>query len=177
MLLFVWPVVEPVFYGMLVIPSIYIAKRHGKPGMLGWWSLTVFCLLHAIGGVMFQCGARHGSAVLNCSVGMLLVASTGLWFEAKRYLESLTMIGKITVGIICFLILAGSFLLFTGYLALPISGKMRLYIACACLGVACFTALAQQVWSMKGEKFSIATPPHKVNVHGTFEHKRNADFF
>ncbi|KAM0353170.1 hypothetical protein ACHAO7_000091 [Fusarium culmorum] len=140
-------IAEPIFYGILLIPSILIAKRHGKPGYLGWGLATLLCVMHAAGGAMLLTGTRYGMTVLTNCAGVLLLASCGIWWEANHHLESLDMAAKIKVGVVHLLVLVGAALMAMNISVL--SGRMQAYIACGCWGVAWLAASAQAIMSMK----------------------------
>ena len=74
-------VLEPIIYGILLLPIGYLLKLHGKPGFLWTLYLTLFSLLHVIGGVMLLCDSRHAVILLNICVGLLILATSAIWFE------------------------------------------------------------------------------------------------
>lgn len=74
-------VMEPIIYGVLLLPVAYLLKLHGKPGFLWSLYLTLFCLLHVIGGVMLLCDSKHAMTILNVCIGVLILATSAIWFE------------------------------------------------------------------------------------------------
>jgi hypothetical protein len=42
-------------------------------------------VMHIVGGAMFLTGTRHAISILNSCIGLLLLASCGLWCEAYVY--------------------------------------------------------------------------------------------
>ncbi|KAM0226859.1 hypothetical protein ACHAPO_012012 [Fusarium lateritium] len=162
---------EPIIYGLLLVPSAFIAKRHGKHGYLGWGLVTLLCLMHVIGGAMQLTGTRHGLSVVNSCPGILLLACCGLWWEANHHLESLNKSAKIKVIVTALLIIAGIILMVN--IQLPtLSSRTKISIACGCWGIAWLAAIIQMVISMKGQSFGFGKPPQKVSPSRVpFEHE------
>ncbi|KAM0419158.1 hypothetical protein ACHAPD_002709 [Fusarium lateritium] len=153
---------EPIIYGLLLVPSAFLVKRHGKHGYLGWGLVTLLCLMHVIGGAMQLTGTRHGLSVLNSCPGILLLACCGLWWEVNHHLESFNKSAKIKVIVTTLLISTGIILMVNIQLR-TLSSRTKISIACGCWGIAWLAAIIQMVISMKAQSFGFGEPPQKVS--------------
>ncbi|KAJ4136553.1 hypothetical protein NW768_004169 [Fusarium equiseti] len=142
-------VLEPIIYGMLLLPVAYLMKLHGKPGILWSLYLTLFSLLHVIGGVMLLCDSKYAITILNFCVGLLILATSAIWWELNHYWETNTVIEKVKIAIIHILVLVGETLLILGAVGDPIlaraSVQVKIGIGLGCLAVAAKLMLIQTI--------------------------------
>ncbi|RFN47658.1 integral membrane protein [Fusarium flagelliforme] len=142
-------VLEPILYGVLLLPVAYLMKLHGKPGFLWSLYLTLFSLLHVIGGVMLLCDSKHAMTILNICIGLLILATSAVWFELNHHWETNKAIEKIKVAIIHILVIAGELLLILGAITDPVTAKtsvqVKIGIGLGCLAVAAKLMLIQAI--------------------------------
>ncbi|RWQ92194.1 hypothetical protein C8Q69DRAFT_106389 [Paecilomyces variotii] len=83
------PTAQLIIYCILALPVLYCLYSHGKPGLLGWLYLFVFCTLRIIGsGLELRQGdldSSSSSALLVNNIGLspLLLAAMGILHEAR----------------------------------------------------------------------------------------------
>ncbi|KAL1867428.1 hypothetical protein Plec18167_008701 [Paecilomyces lecythidis] len=83
------PLAQLIIYCILVLPILYCLYRHGKPGLLGWLYLFIFCTLRIVGsGLEIGHGnvdSSSSSALLVNNIGLspLLLAAIGILHEAR----------------------------------------------------------------------------------------------
>ena len=73
---------ELAIYAVLVLPTLFILYKHGKPGILGWTYLFIFCTLRIIGGAMFLSKSSSAVTVSNIGLSPLLLSAAGVLHEA-----------------------------------------------------------------------------------------------
>lgn len=73
---------QVVLYALLGPPALYVLVKHGRPGILGWLYLFVFCTLRVIGGAMSIAGSEAAGIVSNIGLSPLLLAVTGIVHES-----------------------------------------------------------------------------------------------
>lgn len=82
------PLAQLIIYCILALPILYCLYRHGKPGLLGWLYLFIFCTLRIVGsGLEIGHGdldSSSSSALLVNNIGLspLLLAAIGILHEA-----------------------------------------------------------------------------------------------
>ncbi|GAD98758.1 conserved hypothetical protein [Paecilomyces variotii No. 5] len=82
------PIAQLIIYCVLVLPILYCLYRHGKPGLLGWLYLFIFCTLRIVGsGLEMGHGGNSSSSsallVNNIGLSPLLLAAVGILHEAR----------------------------------------------------------------------------------------------
>lgn len=73
---------ELAIYAVLVLPTLFGLFKHGKPGLIGWGFLFVFCSLRVIGGALFLTDSSAAVTVSNIGLSPLLICTAGLLHEA-----------------------------------------------------------------------------------------------
>ncbi|SPJ82325.1 uncharacterized protein FTOL_09730 [Fusarium torulosum] len=73
---------ELAIYAVLVLPTLFVLFKHGKPGLIGWGFLLVFCSLRVIGGALFLTDSTAAVTVSNIGLSPLLICTAGLLHEA-----------------------------------------------------------------------------------------------
>lgn len=78
------PTAQLAIYAILSLPTIYILVRHGKPGLLGWLYLLIFCVLRITGNAMFLNDPTSTGATVITNIGLspLLLATLGILHES-----------------------------------------------------------------------------------------------
>ena len=79
-------VVKLAVYGILVLPTPDLLRKHGRTGFLGWLYIHIFCVLRIVTGGITLYGNNTSSTatiILN-SIGLspLLLAIVGVLHEA-----------------------------------------------------------------------------------------------
>ncbi|RBR10779.1 uncharacterized protein FIESC28_09310 [Fusarium coffeatum] len=140
-------VIEPIVYGILLLPVAYLLKLHGKPGFLWTLYLTLFSLLHVIGGIMMLCESKHALIILNICVGILILATSAIWFELNHHWETNNAMQKIKVAIIHILVIVGELLLILGATDPGAQGsaQVKIGIGLGCLAVAAKLMVIQAI--------------------------------
>lgn len=70
-------------YLTLSLPVLFLLKKHGRHGFLGWLFLFLFCTLRIISGAMaLKSTSGAASIVSNVGLSPLLLASAGILHEA-----------------------------------------------------------------------------------------------
>ncbi|KAJ4024675.1 hypothetical protein NW752_003230 [Fusarium irregulare] len=138
-------VIEPIVYGILLLPVAYLLKLHGKPGFLWSLYLTLFSLSHVIGGIMMLCEHRHAVIILNICVGILILATSAIWFELNHHWETNGAIQKIKVAIIHILVIVGELLLILGATDPNSGAQVKIGIGLGCLAVAAKLMVIQAI--------------------------------
>ncbi|CAG7557820.1 unnamed protein product [Fusarium equiseti] len=135
-------VIEPIIYGILLLPIAYLIKLHGKPCFLWSLYLTLFSLLHVIGGVMLLCDSKHAMTILNVCVGLLILATSAVWFELNHHWETNKAIERIKIAIIHILVIVGELLLILGAATDPVIAKTSVQIKTG-VGLGCLAVAAK----------------------------------
>ncbi|KAF4951714.1 hypothetical protein FSARC_12837 [Fusarium sarcochroum] len=105
---------ELAIYAVLVLPTLFILYKHGKPGIFGWVYLFVFCTLRIIGGAMFLSKSSSAVTVSNIGLSPLLLSAAGVLHEAQYYREKPTRAEKVKIVLFHVLVGAGVALLAVG---------------------------------------------------------------
>lgn len=77
-----------IIYAILILPAIYCQSRHGRPGLLGWFYVVVYCLIRLIAaGLMLKSDTNHDTStaamiVDNIGLSPLLLGAAGILHEA-----------------------------------------------------------------------------------------------
>lgn len=70
-------------YIILAIPVVFLAIKHKRHGLLGWFFLFLFCALQIIGsGMSVSSTSPSASIVSNVGLSPLLLATSGILHEA-----------------------------------------------------------------------------------------------
>jgi hypothetical protein len=77
-----------IVYIILLNPTLYSLIHHGRKGIMGWYLLTIFCILRIVGAVLQMrvdsTGKGRTAALIISSIGLspLLLAAEGILHEA-----------------------------------------------------------------------------------------------
>jgi hypothetical protein len=77
-----------IVYAILINPAIFSLIHHGRKGIVGWYLLTIFCILRIVGAVLQMhidsTGVSSTGATIISSIGLspLLLAAEGILHEA-----------------------------------------------------------------------------------------------
>ena len=69
-------------YAVMIIPVLYLLKKHGKPGILGWLYFCAFCMLRILGGALALGGSKAATIIANVGLSPLLLAASGILHES-----------------------------------------------------------------------------------------------
>ncbi|WZH49448.1 uncharacterized protein QYS62_010649 [Fusarium acuminatum] len=105
---------ELAIYAILVLPTIFVLFKHGKPGLIGWGFLFVFCSLRVIGGALFLTDSSAAVTVSNIGLSPLLLCTAGLLHEAQYYREKPRRAEKVKIVLFHLLVGAGVALMIVG---------------------------------------------------------------
>jgi hypothetical protein len=81
----VFALIEVAVYIALVNPITYILFKHGRKGILGWFSIQSFCFTRIIGNILvLKDGDKSTAATIVNSIGLspLLIGAVGILHEA-----------------------------------------------------------------------------------------------
>ncbi|KIL92291.1 hypothetical protein FAVG1_04700 [Fusarium avenaceum] len=105
---------ELAIYAVLVLPTLFVLFKHGKPGLIGWGFLFVFCSLRVIGGALFLTDSSAAVTVSNIGLSPLLICTAGLLHEAQYYREKPSRAEKVKIVLFHLLVGAGVALMIVG---------------------------------------------------------------
>ncbi|KAF4447962.1 C6 zinc finger domain protein [Fusarium austroafricanum] len=105
---------ELAIYAILIIPTLFILFKHGKPGLLGWIYLAVFCSLRIIGGAMFLSHSSAANIVSNIGLSPLLLSTAGILHEAQHYRKKTSKLKMIKILLFHIVVTGGIAILATG---------------------------------------------------------------
>jgi hypothetical protein len=83
-------VVTIIAYVTLIIPTVYIWRKHGRQGFLGWNFVYGFCAIRIAGGALSIAAYNNpdlqvaGSIVNSMAISPLILAALGVLNEARK---------------------------------------------------------------------------------------------
>ncbi|KEQ76554.1 hypothetical protein M436DRAFT_30682, partial [Aureobasidium namibiae CBS 147.97] len=83
-------VITIIAYVVLIVPTFYIWRRHGRPGFLAWNFVYALCAIRITGAALSIAAERNASlgtaaAIVNSiAISPLLLAALGVSHEARR---------------------------------------------------------------------------------------------